>query len=405
MTATHGKVTHTSAGAKTLNLLASVKFAVSVVILIALACIVGTILPQGSDVARFVEKNPAAADRMELFSKLGLTHVFYSKWFVGLLCVLSASVATCSVRRFSTVLRTDGFARRRALGSMLTHISILLILAGGVIRGVWGEKGYLELRRGQTANQFVVENGTKALPFAVHLKKFEIDTYDTVDAAVREKSPDILHVQWPEKNVHKHFPAVLDEEHVLASNGGPPMPENSFRIKVLSYMPDFVVDTKTRVVSSRSDEPNNPAVLVEVVGPNYRGSHWLFANYPEFSMANSNGHGQAAPSPLKIVYESRDKAPQAAVMGPIKSFKSTLHLVEGDEIVKTTTVEVNSPLKHKGYTFYQSGYNPRDLNYTSLQVVKDPGIPVVYAGFSLIIVGLFIVFYLNPWLESRRKSA
>jgi cytochrome c biogenesis protein ResB len=91
--------------------------------------------------------------------------------------------------------------------------------------------------------------------------------------------------------------------------------------------------------------------------------------------------------------------------GPIKSFKSTLELVEGESVVGHRVVEVNSPFAFKGYTFYQSGYNPDDLSYTALQVVKDPGVPVVYSGFSLMIVGLFIVFYLNPWLDARRKAA
>ena len=66
---------------------------------------------------------------------------------------------------------------------------------------------------------------------------------------------------------------------------------------------------------------------------------------------------------------------------------------------------MNSPFSYKGYTFYQSGYNPQDLSWTSLQVVRDPGVPLVYAGFALIIGGLFIVFYVNPWLQARRAKA
>jgi len=38
-------------------------------------------------------------------------------------------------------------------------------------------------------------------------------------------------------------------------------------------------------------------------------------------------------------------------------------------------------------------------------VVKDPGVAVVYAGFAFMVAGLFIVFYLNPWLDIRRKVA
>jgi hypothetical protein len=37
--------------------------------------------------------------------------------------------------------------------------------------------------------------------------------------------------------------------------------------------------------------------------------------------------------------------------------------------------------------------------------VKDRGVPVVYTGFALMIAGLFLVFYLNPWFDARGKAA
>jgi cytochrome c biogenesis protein ResB len=73
--------------------LASVKFAVTVVIIIAVACIAGTLIPQGTDVAKYVARHPDAAGRSSGSANSGLTHVFYSVWFVGLLGTLSASVA------------------------------------------------------------------------------------------------------------------------------------------------------------------------------------------------------------------------------------------------------------------------------------------------------------------------
>ncbi|HUK81519.1 MAG TPA: cytochrome c biogenesis protein ResB [Verrucomicrobiae bacterium] len=361
--------------ARVFDRLASVKFAVTVVIIIAVACLVGTLLPQGADVARYLAKHPEAATRFDLLDKVGLTHVFSSWWFVGLLCVLSSSVAVCSTRRFATVRRTTGFARGRALGSMITHISFLLILAGAVIRGVWGQKGYLEFREGQTVGQFVDARGPQPLPFGIHLAKFEIERYDHQNA-------EQLLVSWPEKNLKAALPVRLDVEQKFGE----------FTLKILRYVPDFVVDMQTREITSRSNEPRNPAILVAVNGPTYHNHRWLFAKFPEF------GHGTTA-SPLQMAYLAK------SADGPIKSFKSTLDIVEGDAIVKSKTIEVNSPISYKGYTFYQSGYNPEDPSYTSLQVVKDPGVPVVYTGFSLMIVGLFIVFYLNPWLNERRKQA
>ncbi len=356
--------------ARIVEQLASVKFAVSVVVIIAVACVVGTVLPQGADVAKYLAKYPAAAGRMELFGKLGLTHVFQSWGFIGLLCTLSASVAVCSSRRFATMIRTQGFARGRALGSMLTHISFLLILGGGVIRGVWGQKGYLEFREGETVAQFVDDRGVRSLPFAMHLVNFEIETYD-------QSAAEQVLIQWPAKNRQAALPVKLGVEQTF----------EEFKITVLKYIPDFTVDMQTREITSRSSQPRNPAILVAVNGPTYQNHRWVFAKFPEFD------HG-ATESPLQMVYAAK------RADGPIKSFKSTVRLPNGEH-----TLEVNRPLSYSGYTFYQSGYNPNDLAYTSFQVVKDPGVPVVYTGFGLMIVGLGIVFYLNPWLNERRKQA
>jgi len=357
------------------NLLASVKFAVAVVAIIAVACVAGTLLPQGADVAKYVAKNPGAADQMARLGMVGLTNVFHSWWFIGLLCLLAATVATCSTRRFATVRRATGATRRHALGSMLTHISILLILAGGVIRGVWGQKGYLEFREGQTAQHFVTERGSQPLPFGIHLARFEIETY----TPATEESCSHLLVAWPDKNLQASLPVTVGAAQTFGD----------FKITVLQYIPDFMVDAQTKEVSSRSSQPRNPAILVAVAGATYNNHRWLFAKFPDF------GHAPNA-SPLQMAYQNHgaDQMPT----GPIKSFKSTVHLPNGEH-----TVEVNRPLRYGGYTFYQSGYNPRDLSYTSFQVVKDPGVPVVYAGFGLMLAGLFVVFYLNPWLSGRAK--
>ncbi len=382
-----------SVAARVIDTLASVKFAVGVVVVIAVACIAGTLLPQGADVAAYLRRYPGAAGRMELFGSLGLTHVFHSWWFIGLLCVLASTMMVCSSRRFNTVRRTTGYARGRAFGSMLTHISMLLILAGAVVRGVWGQKGYIELREGDTKAQFVVENGETPLPFALHLSKFEVETYAEQDKAGADSGDQIL-IAWPDRNLRASLPIKLDVEQQFAG----------FRIKVLKYVPDFVIDMTTKEVTSRSNEPRNPAVLVAVDGPAYRNHRWLFAKFPDFVMHTPDGQ-PTGPCPLEMVYEDHAAARPRAVDGPIKSFKSTLDVVEGDNaVVQGRIIEVNSPFTYKGYTFYQAGYNPDDLSFTSFEVVKDPGVTVVYAGFSLLIVGLFVVFYLNPWLNGRKEK-
>src|SRR5262249_6607454 len=146
------------------------------------------------------------------------------------------------------------------------------------------------------------------------------------------------------------WPLTVDTEHVLAPSGE--KSSNSFRVKILKYIPDFSLDTTTHEVVSRSSEPNNPAILVQVDGPSYRNHRWLFARYPDFMMRV--GDSDTGPSPLKMIFQSQFVAKRAAApVGPIKNFRSTLSFIEGDKIVQTRTVQVNQPLSYKGYTFYQ----------------------------------------------------
>jgi cytochrome c biogenesis protein ResB len=387
-----------------LDTLASVKFAVSVVIFIALACVAGTLLPQGAETTAFVEKHPAFANWLPLLRRFGFTNMFYSWGFITLLCALAASVAACTSRRVATIRRTIGLARRRAIGSMITHISILLILAGGVVRGVWGETGYIELRAGETKREFLAEDKARPLPFALQLTKFEVQTDEgkTLVGGAPKKDTHQLIVQWPARYLSARVPIRLNVTHALTPQGEQPTTDNTFKIKVLKYVPDFSMNSETHEIASRSEAPNNPAVLVEVAGPSYQNNRWVFANYPD-RVVHSEGD---QPNPLRIIYQRVAATPEAppAITGTIRNFQSTLKIVDGP-VVRAEAVAVNRPVSYKGYTLYQTGYDPKDLSWTSLQVVRDPGVPLVYAGFALIIVGLSIVFYLNPWLESRKARA
>lgn len=387
-------------GQRIVDGLTSLKFAVALVALIALACVVGTILPQGADAVKYLRGHPEAGGRMELFGFLGLTHVYSAWWFVALLALLASSLSMCTLRRCRAVRRLHGRARGRAVGSALTHVSLLLVLAGGVIRVVWGERGMLSFREGETRNHFMVEGKARDLPFSVHLARFEIETYADPSAA-GDASPKMtshrLHVVWSEQQLQRSIPIKLNKEEVIAPKGETPGPDNSYRLKILRYVPSFVVDMTTREITSRSDVPMNPAILVEVIRNVQTNRQWLFGLHPDFDMHSAKGRTED----LKMRYQVQISRPE---LPKVKDYKSTLRILKGATVVKEKTIEVNLPLSHEGYTFYQTGYDPKDPSWTSLQVVRDPGVPVVYAGFLLMIVGLTAVFYVCPQRNAVEES-
>ena len=366
-------------GSRLAGILSSVPFAASVVAALAVVCIVGTVLPQGREAAAYVRAHPGAAGRMELFNALGLTRVYSAWWFLLLLGLLAASLAVCTYRRFEAARRASGRARGRAVGSLVTHISLLLVLAGGVVRGVVGERGVLELSEGQTRNAYNADDGERPLPFSVHLVCFEIETYESSPSGPAGIEAERLVVQVPAAETQM-LPVEIGTEQAVGADG-------AARVRILQRVPDFVIDMATREVSSRSDQLRNPALKVAVVQGGQTNVQWLFALHPDFNM-----HADGEAPALNMVYQVR----AAAEPPTVKDFKSHLRLLEGDAVVKEKTIEVNAPLSYKGYTFYQSGYDPDRPDWTSLQVVRDPGVPFVYAGFALMICGLTAVFYLYP---------
>ena len=58
------------------------------------------------------------------------------------------------------------------------------------------------------------------------------------------------------------------------------------------------------------------------------------------------------------------------------------------------TIEMNRPLSHGGYTFFQSSYQIQGgREMTILSVAKDPGQTVVFIGYTLLVIGMIVVFF------------
>lgn len=132
---------------KVIRLLSSVKFAVSILILIILSCLYGAIMPQGLESCDYLEKYGSWG---AILFKLGLADIYHSPWFIGLLGALWLSLLACAKSRLKSW--------KKQAGSFLTHISLLAILLGALINMLFGESGFISLPKGDDQAIFLTGN-------------------------------------------------------------------------------------------------------------------------------------------------------------------------------------------------------------------------------------------------------
>ena len=85
----------------------------------------------------------------------------------------------------------------------------------------------------------------------------------------------------------------------------------------------------------------------------------------------------------------------------IADYVATLTIIENGQEVRTEKIEVNHPLRHNGYRFYQSSFNDRSVDaeghwMTIINVRKDKGAPFVWIGIIVVSLGLLIGMYSEP---------
>ena len=203
----------------------SVKLAIVLFILLTLASVLGTLIPQGRSAAEYAARYGSLSG---LFVKLQLTGLYHSAWYLALLFLIALNTIVCTLARlgpkwkrafraspevddkslqamkikgrarfFSPLpdaaerikgdlasrhyrMKTSGeggrlaiLAQKRRLGwfgSDAVHVGLLIILAGGVISGLTSRRANLELRVGQTAD-------VPHAAFQVRLDRFDTEYY------------------------------------------------------------------------------------------------------------------------------------------------------------------------------------------------------------------------------------
>ncbi|MBU0699782.1 cytochrome c biogenesis protein ResB [bacterium] len=351
------------------NMFKSTKTAIGLLIIIALSCIIGTVIPQNVPDYNYIIRYGEIIYR---FLKLtSLIDVYHSWWFIGLLTLLGIDIIGCSLYRHSSLLNKDAgkmsVLQNKRIGAYITHASILIILIGGITGGLTGFKEHLEINEKDTvklphtniylkvedfsleyypnslmpkdykSTLTIIEQGKKVLTKTIEVnhplvyKGIWIYQSSHGMSKTRGSTPgsggthgNRITIQASKDNgkwIKKFHVKTGDEFHI---------PQTNTTIKIAQFLPDFVMDGKK--IYSRSEKFNNPAVELQVYdGNRLKTTHWAFYNFQNYHQVNNMD------IKLKLI-----------------GFEST--------------------------------------EFTGLQIVKDPSVPIVWTGCGLLMLGLMVSF-------------
>ncbi|RLB15134.1 MAG: hypothetical protein DRG63_07390 [Deltaproteobacteria bacterium] len=401
----------------------SVKLAIVLLILIAITSVLGTFIPQREEAFDFARK--LSPTTFHFFQALHLFDMYHATWFRVLIGLLALNLVVCSIDRFPTTWRrfsaqprpdrtklfqdlspeqsfeakvsgdwllkaieaylnahykrvhkalSSGQAffygekgRFSHFGVYLVHLSILVIILGALIGSFFGFEAYVNIMEGDQVHTALLRG--RALPidlgFSVRCNDFRVAFYD--NGAPKEYRSDlsflvngkvvksaILLVNHPVR-----FRGITFYQSSYGSVAG-----DTAKIRLVKKASKLEATSMTVKVGQKNTLPHQegtfeitqikenfmrmgPAVLVSVDsrdGNRYR--FWVF-QHRETIMQRFPGIFQQFP---KL-----------------------------------------NPSSFEPYTFFLDEIESR--YYTGLQLSKDPGVSVVWAGCFLMIGGLFVTFF------------
>ncbi len=411
----------------------SVKLAIVLLVLISIASILGTLIPQQGAAGPLIGRlSPGVVAVMR---SLQLFDIFHSAWFMILMALLAANLIACSINRFPaawnrfrskpepdrdelfekapsdrTLLmdaplataagdlenllkkRLSGVSRRDAgersylygekgayshFGVYVIHASVLVLMAGVIVGFLFGFEGSVEIPEGEETA--VVElkagRGLKNLDFAIRCDKFFIDFYE--NGMPKTYRSDLSFLR--DGRVVQTSPVLVNHPVAFAgmrfyqSNYG--MVATGDPVLVVTEGGKKIQDVKV-AIGMEFDLPG-------------KGTRAQMIRVEE----NLMGMGPA----VKLNIQSIGGNVQLWVFQAIEQIKQA-----NPGLLQQ--VPLFNPGLFEPYVFSLGQAGSR--YYTGLQVARDPGVPVVALGALLMVIGFMVVFFGSHrqiWIRLEKK--
>lgn len=411
---------------------ASVKLAVGVIIALALTSIIGTIIEQNVEPAanlKLLAKvfgDSSAPSVYNLFLKLGFMNMYHSWWFVSLLIMFCTTLIVCSIDRLPKTLRlintplrplgediiktlpikkefkvktsvkiardeilnnltplrfhalesteenSIGFYSQKGkytqLGFYIVHLSLLLIFIGAIIGAKFGFGGFLNLPEGRTSD-VIYAGGGRTIPLGFTIKCNWYDTRYYRDSDTPQEFQSELVVIEDGREVLKK---VIEVNSPLTYKG------ITFYQSSYGMTPDAVGEFILKVIPKNSEEKVfrlKPGGTFEIPDTNIRGTVVNFS--PALTRDPETGrlftYAEQMTNPA-VAIEFSNVGKEKFTGWILKRYPETGILPDGSKIE---------------FIDYWG------VEYTGLQVSKDPGVGIIYLACIIMAIGLYTAFFMS----------
>jgi hypothetical protein len=293
----------------------------------------------------------------------------------------------------------------RKLGIHLTHAGLIIMLAGGLFTDLFAVESHIRLERGDTRNYSEDQR---------HMELAVIDTSDPDLDQVTAIPQDVLkhervidHSSLPFRIAIRNFYDNAQLQPVSQAGAG--------ARPIANQGPGAMITVQPLPRTTAQDERDVPAAAIEIL-PRSGGSlgTWLVSDSlgaPQtFSCAGRTWRIALRTAryykPYSITLQKFTHEKYAGTEIP-KNFASKVTLIDPERHVnRDVLIYMNHPLRYRGETFYQAGFQ-QDDRATILQVVHNPSFLAPYIACVIVACGLLVQFgfHLIGFARKRRAIA
>jgi ResB-like family len=288
------------------------------------------------------------------------------------------------------------------LGIHLTHAGLIIMLAGGLFTDLFAVESNMRLSNGDTKNYS--EDPRRMELAVIETSNPEYDQVTAIPEAVLRRGGTIEHKSLPFQIVVRHF--YQNSRLEMANQAG------GARQPIANKGPGAQVVVEPLPRSTGMNDRDVVSATVEIFAAEGSLGTWLVSDAlgaPQtFATAGRTWQLAMRPAryykPYSVTLQkfTHEKYPGTEIP---KNFASTVTLIDPERSVnRNVLIYMNHPLRYRGDTYYQAGFE-RDDRTTILQVVRNPSFIAPYVACIVVAAGLLVQFgYHLVGFARRRRS-